>query len=199
VTAPSGAVASKPRGFVHDGFYLRFAVGAGYGRVLVQTDRVSQPDVTQTGFSGALDVWAGYSVAPGFVVGPGLSLSSQGTKSASMGDKTSSATGTMGLLSVFIDAYPSPQRGEHFGGLLAIASLRQTTDDGSPTTDYEGGGLGLFVFAGYDAWIGREWSLGALCRMGGVATRGQTSDNGEQIDKQGVMYEAALLVSVLHH
>jgi hypothetical protein len=186
-------------GRVHDGFYFRLSLGGSYGRISVQTDRVSQPDVTQTGFGGALDVWAGYSVSSGIVVGPALSFSSQRAKSAAIGDRQSGATGRSALFAAFIDAYPNPRRGEHFGGLLGLSALTETTDDGEAATDYDGGGLGLFVFAGYDAWIASEWSLGGLLRLGGVVTRGSQNVNGEQVDKQGVMYEAALLATVIYH
>ena len=57
----------------------------------------------------------------------------------------------------------------------------------------------LYNGAGYDAWIASEWSLGGLLRLGGVATRGSQNVNGERVDKQGVMYEAALLATVVYH
>lgn len=186
-------------GFVHDGFYLRAALGGGYGKTSVRTDRVSQPDVSLSGFGAAVDLWFGWTVSPGLVLGPALSISSQRSASVKLGDGKTSGVGTHALLGAFIDAFPNPQSGQHFGGMLALASLTATTADGLEATDYQGGGLGLSVFAGYDAWIAREWSLGALLRLGGVATRGSQNVDGQTVEKQGTAYGMALLVTVVYH
>ncbi|HWA71183.1 MAG TPA: hypothetical protein VG937_02555 [Polyangiaceae bacterium] len=186
-------------GFVHDGFYLRVGLGGGYGKTSVQTDRVSQPDVSLHGFGAAFDAWFGWTLAPGLVLGPALSVSSQRASSVAVGEQKSSGVATHALLGAFLDAFPNPHQGQHFGGMLALASLSETTADGASATDYQGGGLGLSVFAGYDAWIAREWSLGAMLRLGGVATRGSQSIDGQSVDKQGTAYGMSLLVTVVYH
>jgi hypothetical protein len=83
--------------------------------------------------------------------------------------------------------------------MLALASLSETTADNEAGTDYEGAGLGFSVFAGYDAWIAREWSLGALLRLGGVATRATQSIASQSVEKQGTAYGASLLVTIVYH
>jgi hypothetical protein len=160
---------------------------------------VSQPDISLSGFGAAFDVWFGWTLAPGLVLGPALSVSSQRAASVTVGEQKSSGVATHALLGAFIDAFPNPQQGQHFGGMLALASLSETTADGASATDYQGGGLGLSVFAGYDAWIAREWSLGAMLRLGGVATRGSQSIDGQDVDKQGTAYGMSLLVTVVYH
>ncbi len=192
-------MASAPGAFVHDGFYLRVGLGGGYGKTSVQTDRLSQPDVTLDGFGAAFDVWFGWTLAPGLVLGPALSISSQRSSSASIGPKKSSAVATHALLGGFLDAYPNPKAGQHFGGTLALASLTESTADGDAGTDYQGAGLGLAVFAGYDAWIAGEWSLGAMLRLGGVATRVTQTIAGQSVEKQGTAYGASLLVTIVYH
>jgi hypothetical protein len=191
--------ASTPGGFLHDGFYLRVGLGGGYGKTSVQTDRVSQPDVRLGGFGAAFDVWCGWTLAPGLVLGPALSVASQRSASASIGDGEDSGVATHALFGAFVDAFPNPKGGQHFGGMLSLASLTETTADGDSGTDYQGGGLGFAVFAGYDAWIAREWSLGAMLRLGGVATRGSQNIDGQSVEKQGTAYGASLLVTILYH
>jgi hypothetical protein len=188
----------SPPGFVHDGFYLRVGLGGGFGKTSVQTDRLSQPDVSLDGFGGAFDVWFGWTLAPGLVLGPALGVSSQRSASASIGSSKSSGVATHALLGAFVDAFPNPRGGQHFGGMLALASLTETTSDGLAGTDYQGAGLGLAVFAGYDAWIAREWSLGALLRLGGVATRATQTIEQQNVEKQGTAYGASLLVTMVY-
>jgi hypothetical protein len=190
---------SAPGAFVHEGFYLRVGLGGGYGKTSVQTDRQSQPDVTLDGLGAAFDVWFGWTLAPGLVLGPALSVSSQRSASASVGARESSAVATHALLGGFVDAYPNPKAGQHFGGTLALASLTETTADGEAGTDYQGAGFGLDVFAGYDAWLAAEWSLGAMLRLGGVATRVTQSIGGQSVEKQGTAYGASLLVTIVYH
>ena len=207
VVARSAAPAPAPRdeptpgsAFVHDGFYLRLAFGGAYGKTSVKTDRVSQPDVTLSGFGGAFDAWCGWSLGRGVTLGPALSLSSQRTsKSRVEGRETVAGSALSGLLGAFIDAYPNPQRGEHFGGLLGLASLKQTTADQRELSDFTAGGVAVAVFAGYDAWIAREWSLGALLRLGGALVGGSQTAEGQTLQKRATSYEAALLVSLLYH
>jgi hypothetical protein len=197
---PPTLEAAPARGdFVHDGFYLRLAVGGSYGVTTVQTDRVSQPDVRMSGFGGAFDLWCGLTLASGLVLGPALSVSSQRSGHATISGRTARAgVVTSALLGAFIDAYPNPRRGEHFGGLLALATLGQTTADQQAATDFDGGGVGLSAFAGYDAWIGRAWSLGALLRVGGTVTRGSQSVEDRKVEKQATSYGAALLVTMVY-
>lgn len=165
----------------------------------MQTDRVSQPDVSLHGFGVAFDAWLGWTASPGLVLGPVLSLSSQRSSSVSIGEERSSGVATHALLGAFVDAFPNPLRGQHFGGVLALASLTETTADGLSGTDYQGAGLGLAVFAGYDAWIANEWSLGAMLRLGGVATRATQTIDAQSVEKQGTAYGASLLVTVVYH
>ena len=193
-------VPARRRGHVHDGFYLRFGLGASYGRASVQTDRVSQLDVVVTGIGPSADLWVGWTVAPGLVLGPAISTLGAATGGAEVGTDQSAGSGSASgvLIGAFIDAYPVSEDGYHFGGVLSLASLSQTTESGADE-DYVGGGVGVSIFAGYDAWIAREWSLGGMLRLGGVVTRRTESIDEQDVTRQGTLYGAALLFSVVHH
>jgi hypothetical protein len=151
------------------------------------------------GFGGAVDAWLGWTIAPGLVLGGSLNISSQRSASVAVGEDESSGAATNVLLGAFVDAFPNPRQGAHFGGVLALANLNADTADGADDTDYQGAGLGLLVFAGYDAWIAREWSLGAMLRLGGVATRGTQTIAAQKVEKQGTAYGASLLVTIVYH
>jgi hypothetical protein len=135
------------------------------------------------------------------VLGPAVSISSERSSSASIGGSESSGVGTHALLGAFVDAFPNPRGGQHFGGVLALASLTESTDAKGDLaeTSYQGGGVGLAVFAGYDAWIAREWCLGAFLRVGGVATRATQTVAQQSVEKQGTAYGASLLVTIVYH
>jgi hypothetical protein len=67
------------------------------------------------------------------------------------------------------------------------------------TDDYTGAGIGLAIFAGYDAWIGSQFSLGGLLRLGGAVTRQSENERGLDVTKQGTIYGAQLLATAAYH
>jgi hypothetical protein len=171
-----------------------------YGSTRVLTDRVSQPDVTLDGIGAAFDVWVGRTPWLGVTLGPALTLTTHRSGSAHVGGQ-SAVTGSavVGGVGAFVDAYPRPSGGLHFGGLLALASLHETTDDGSQSTDFDGGGALLMLFAGYDAWVARSWSLGGMVRCGGIVTRANQTLDGESFVKRGTSYDVSVLLTALYY
>jgi hypothetical protein len=63
----------------------------------------------------------------------------------------------------FVDFYPDPRKGLHFMAGLTYSSFSFTNDAGESSESATG--VGLFGGAGYEAWIGSEWSLGLLARL----------------------------------
>src|SRR5439155_18501288 len=81
---------------------------------------------------------------------------------------SSDANMNFGLLGPFIDWYPDPEGGFHFGGMLGVAVLTASNPDTGNTTASDTG-FGGAIGAGYDFWIAPEWSLGILGKlMGGT-------------------------------
>jgi hypothetical protein len=188
--------------YIHDGFYLRVGAGPIYARASLRTDRVSQPDVSLRGLGGAFEVWIGGT--------PGRGLSVGGLAGASQIDTNEAKVGSHGhapgaietlLVGVFIDAYPDPRRGFHFGGLVAGSATDVTTDaeDEVPATKFAGAGISLAVFAGLDVWVARQWSFGALLRLGGSLGREKSTRDGQDLTTQGSTYTGQVLINVLCH
>lgn len=191
------AVSAPARGaYVHDGFYLRAALGANYGRAFVQSNRLSKPDVSIIGMGPSLELWAGSSVPPGFVVGFNFSVADISSEAAEIGEESRAGSSLAFLIGGFLDAYPNPREGYHFGGSIGIAGV--TANTGQEDAEYFGAGLGFAVFAGYDAWVGPELSVGGLLRLSGAITRDRTAADDSDI-KQGTAYGAQLLVTVAYH
>ncbi|MFZ5894094.1 MAG: hypothetical protein ACOY0T_23740 [Myxococcota bacterium] len=191
-------VPGRDRGYSHDGFYLRLTPGIAYGATRVQTDRVSQPDVKLSGLGLSLDLWVGWALSSGLVLGPALSYwsSNDGDPAVAGGADSGSSSNT--LIGAFVDAYPNARRGEHFGGALALGGVSASLSGRPDVKDYQGGGIGFLVFGGYDFWIGRSWSLGGLLKLGGLATRMSSNIEGQKVEKQATSYAASLSVTLLY-
>ncbi|HEY0463732.1 MAG TPA: hypothetical protein VGC79_05965, partial [Polyangiaceae bacterium] len=168
---------------LHDGFYLRMALGLGLGGALVSSDSKSIGDYSFGGGVGAFDLWIGGTPAAGLSMGAALSGLGLGSSQRSVdGHRVSGdVTGSTGLLGYFVDVFPDPQRGLHFGGALGLASGAAKVQDSSQ--EFRGGGLGLQAWGGYEFWVSPQWSLGGMLRFIGSLTRQEDA---------GVAYEASL-------
>jgi hypothetical protein len=167
----------------HDGFYLRLGLGLGLGGALVSSDSKSIGDYSFGGGGGALDVWVGGTPSPGFAMGAALSaLGVNSAKRRVDGHSISGdVNGSTGVLGYFVDVFPDPGAGLHFGGALGLASGNAEVKRSGKK--FAGAGLGLEAFGGYDFWVGPDWSLGGFARFMGSVTR----------DKQdSVSYEASV-------
>ena len=170
-------------------------VGLAYSGALVSSDSKSVGDYSFGGGGAALDLWVGGTPTPGLAMGAalsafGLNSSSRRVNGASLSGDVSGSTALLGF---FVDGFPDPERGFHFGGALGVASGVAEIKNGPKR--FEGGGLGLEGWAGYDFWVSPQWSLGGAVRLMGSITR-QDLDN--------VKYEtsiggASLSFTALYH
>lgn len=168
---------------LHDGFYLRLGVGLGLCGALVSSDSKSIGDYSFGGGGGAFDVFIGGTPIPGLAMGAalsGLGLASS-ERSVDGNRVTGDVSASTGLLAYFVDGFPDPQRGLHFGGALGLASGAVRVEDG--TREFRGGGFGLQAWGGYDFWVNPQWSLGGMLRFMGSMTREEDA---------GVAYQASL-------
>lgn len=199
--APAGGVPTTPPASpppAHEGFYLRLSPGIAYGATRMQTDRVSQPDYKLSGTGLSLDLWAGFGVSSGLVLGPAFSYWGGNDSEPELSGGAGSGESSSALLGAFVDAYPNPRRGEHFGGALALGTVSTKVSGRPEIKDYQGGGVGFLVFGGYDFWIARTWSLGGLLRLSGLATRNTTDIDGQRVERQATSYAASLAISLLY-
>jgi hypothetical protein len=164
------------------------AVGLGIAGVLVSSDAKSIGDYSFGGGTGAFDLWIGGTPTPGLAMGAALSgLGLNSTHRSIDGNRVSGdVSGGTGLLGYFLDVFPDPERGLHFGGALGFASgTAEVKDSGRK---FEGGGLGLEAWGGYDFWVSPQWSLGGMLRFMGSVTRQE---------KENVAYEASVGAATL--
>jgi hypothetical protein len=92
---------------------------------------------------------------------------------------------------MFIDVFPNPKQGFHFGAIGGIGAVDwERTGPGSSATGVGGG-----AFLGYDGWVGSQWALGGLIRALGANA---TDSNGESRTKFSVG-SIAVLATALYH
>jgi len=152
---------------VHDGFYLRLGLGAGY---LMAT---SENDSTFKGWGIAPDVWIGGSPTPGLAIGvtfngistPDPYLNATAADTGGLGAVSGEAPGTLtySVFGVFADYYPNPTGGFHLMAGLNYSLMKFEADNGLESDAATG--VGLTGGLGYEWWIGNEWSVGPLARL----------------------------------
>ncbi len=173
---------------LHDGFYLRLAVGLGLAGASVSSDSTRVGDYNFGDGAGAFDLWIGGTPTPGLAMGAALSgLGLSSSKRSVDGNRVpGDVVGSTGLLGYFVDVFPDPKRGLHFGGALGFASGDAEIKDGD--RHFRGGGFGLQAFGGYEFWVSPQWSLGGMLRVLGSITREQ---------QDGVGYQASFAAATL--
>jgi hypothetical protein len=152
---------------VHDGFYLRCALGAGY------VSATSEKDSIIKGWGVAPDIWIGGSPVPGLAIGvtfngvsvPDPNAEISAADSGGLGPVAGTAHGilTYSVFGLVADYYPDPTGGLHFMAGLNYSVLKFAADTGAESTPATG--VGLLGGLGYEWWIGREWSVGPLARL----------------------------------
>lgn len=92
-------------------------------------------------------------------------------------------TAQLELVGPLLDWYPWPQRGLHFqaspGLAVFIAGQGDTPGDAPRLRAHTALGWGVSVAAGYEFWIGEEWSLGLLGRLLYSATDGRDAPGND--------------------
>jgi hypothetical protein len=183
---------------LHDGFYLRMSIGAGYINSEWETEQAGVDNLTISGGGIALDLLLGGSPTPGLVIGGGfLANSVANPEVESERGSSTELDGALGAaqLGIFIDGFVDPTGGFHIGGMLGIASYVVTPKDEDRDRKIEQGGGGGAIWVGYDAWVADQWSIGGLLRLTGQATSQRRGSYKEQASA-GTL---SILFTALYH
>jgi hypothetical protein len=165
------AVSAVVEGRTHDGLYLRMSSGPSAAHIELTDAPRGVGDITEGG--GTIDLRLGGTPARGFVVGGGLWLSGYDTDEWRGEDSRRGGAGVVAL-GPFVDYFPDPHQGLHFGGMLGVAVLGLDVEDISKEERLAGGGA-LGAWVGYDFWLGSEWSLGV--ELDYMSVRGRNDDH----------------------
>jgi len=174
----------------HDGFYLSFGLGVGYlsGDITeYKTEGQLHPGDSQVKTEGSVagiaqlgEIMVGGTIPSGPVLGGGawgmnaLSAHYDGEIRNWMTDELATGSSTLKLTSLsqigpFLAYYPDASGGLH-GMLAPTLVLAKVGDKKDLAFEYDdhapdGVGWGLVLGAGYDFWIGEQWSLGVTARF----------------------------------
>jgi hypothetical protein len=204
ISAPPVPPPAQRGGYhVHDGFYLRLGAGIGLGRTSISTeDSASSPNFGVGGAGLALNLWIGGTPWRGVALGGMASyqgLNDDDTVVEGQGTGAGANSHAL-LLGPFIDVFPDPMRGLHFGGSLALAFVGTNADshfleEQLNAPDYSGGGLGASAWIGYMGWVGPEYSMGGLLQLTGYGT----NNKEDRIERKASGYAVSLSFTALYH
>jgi hypothetical protein len=156
------ALASQPE--THDGFFFQGTIGGGYRS---SSASEGEFDLKMSGAAVAGGVLFGGTVAPGLVIGGGtansIALGPTFELNGEEADSDSDVSLNLSTLGPFVTFYPDPHGGLSLHAMIAYGVL-SITIDGDETSNNPSG-LALTGGAGYDFWVGREWSIGLFGRF----------------------------------
>jgi hypothetical protein len=204
VVGPSGEPAAppEPKGrHLHDGFYFRFALGAGLIGATVTPEDERAEETHAGGFTIPTELAFGGTPAPGVVIGGGFyTLHAPSLKyTQGRGDyvkEEDADFGQVGMLGPFLDVYLDPKYGVHFQAAACYTAVTPGKSDTILTDDVSGEGLGLMAGLGIEGWVGDQTSMGLLARVQYAAFKVEDED-GNEADFQ--MLAPSLLISVTYH
>jgi hypothetical protein len=168
--------------YLHDGFYLRYALGPGVGRMSGTSPYGSFGD---TG-GGVGDTFAIGGTIPGGLVVGGAStgLYSKGSVGAVAGP--------------FLDWFPDPRAGWHIGGQVGLGVTRflgahpMAPGTGNGLGGY---GLGVTLLGGYDFWIAPQASVGLTALVSTMTSTAAQEAPGYVLSPLWV----GILLGILYH
>jgi hypothetical protein len=162
------------RARTHDGFYLQFALGVGYVSGNAESKGSGGIEVELTGVGQLGQLAIGGTVAPGLVIGGGIygvnvfaGKYAYGPKNQDNFNKIEEDAEftSASMIGPFVAYYFHPERGFYLVGAPAYGVVSGGKSDKETISETSGGGFGLMLGAGYDFWVGDQWSVGAMARF----------------------------------
>jgi hypothetical protein len=199
-------------GETHDGFYLRFSLGAGGLSMQREAEGTAGSELVYSGDSsinggvttGELSI--GGTPGGGFAIAGTLltyNLAEPTLENDSGGEAELGGPLQVLVLGASLDWFPNPNGGFHFGGTLGVGAAAAETPDGNPFDNIGGGGGALSLQLGYDWWIAEEWSLGVQGRFTVLGLKGEATANvgGVEVTGEETSSVSALTIAItlLYH
>jgi len=151
----------------HDGFYMRMGIGGGSLALNVEPDDSTESfEVAAGGL--VIDLGIGGTPVDGFVIGGRVSGFSGSDPTVKVGDDQRDTSGDLSFstLQLFTDVYPWPDEGLHILAGLGPTSIgynHEATSSGDSHVVMSG--LAYAIGAGWEGWVGKEWSIGGMITL----------------------------------
>lgn len=200
---PADALRGK-RPYLHDGFYLQFALGVGY---MTGTADNSSIEVEASGVGQLGQLAVGTTLGPKFVLGGGAFGANVFTTKYAVGPANQSnfnkleGEGELSSASVigpFAAYYFDPAQGVYAMGALGL-NFMSTSEANEDFTlpETSGTGVGLVLGIGYEGFVSEQWSLGGLARVMYLSAELDPKGGGSSVDFTGWI-PGVLLTLTLH-
>jgi hypothetical protein len=184
---------------LHDGFYLRIAMGFGGYSESIDEDG-SDASTSVRGIASASELALGGAIRPGLILGGGFwtssVLSSERTliDGSTPPDEVIAGSGNFTLVGPFVDWYFDARRGLHLQGALGFATVRGwDLQEAQDNPDAVSVGGGIMVGLGYEWWVSEQWSLGVLARLTAIAA--VQEDDQDDLWTHGIASTPSVLFS----
>ena len=202
--AAPAAHAQPAHGYhTHDGFYFRGSIGVGTLNFNQRSDLDTVPNGTVNGPGSASDLMIGGTPVLGLAVGGALLATHAPNPSF---DRNSPAPNpdvpaTFVIAGPFVDYFFLPHKGFHLGAAAGPAVIWYKDLDPDSNSDREAyAGVGAAAWAGYDAWISANWSLGGYARAMIAQTKREVDYSGSPLTDEHVTGTSlAVLFTALYH
>ncbi|MGE0325581.1 MAG: hypothetical protein AB7K71_23770 [Polyangiaceae bacterium] len=201
--APADPMKGK-RPYLHDGFYMQFALGVGY---LTGTADNSSIDVEASGVAQLGQLALGGTLGPNFVLGGGafgvnvfttkyaVGPANQANFNKIEGDGELSSASVIGPFAAY---YFDPTQGVYAMGALGI-NVMSTGEAKEEVTlpETSGTGVGVVLGVGYEGFVSEQWSVGGLARVMYLSAELDPEGGGSSVDFTG--WVPGLLLTVTLH
>jgi hypothetical protein len=139
-------------------------MGIGGGVLNVKVEPEGNTDTFEVGGGAvAFDFGMGGTPVDGLVFGGRLLAMSGSDPKVDAGgqERSTSGTSSLSLIQIFTDIYPMPDEGLHILAAVGPAIYgynHQSTTDSHTTLE----GTALTIGAGWEGWVGKQWSIGGM-------------------------------------
>jgi len=167
--------------YAHHGFYFRVNAGGGFLYSNIN-NKAASASSDGSSFSLGLDALVGGTVAPGMALG----FAALTNTAVSVPVFNQNITQFHFIAGPFFDAFPNSRKGGHVGAAIGFAGT--TLDSIGGGSAFGGGGA---IWAGYDAWVAPDWSVGFFLRGTGAYMA------GSDVESAAVGLQA--MITLLHN
>jgi hypothetical protein len=183
--------------YTHDGFYLRFGLGAGYGAIWSAMDDGARGNVNGGAF--ALSLRLGGTPGDGLVVGGGIEIVgiALDTIPSAPAGATRHWRSEQAIFGPFVDWYPRRHGPWHVGALAGLSGAIQAHDN--PDLNWSTTTFGGALFGGYDAWIGPETCVGISGRATSSFAGRMRDEGNNDVGRDAIPLTFTLDLSILYH
>lgn len=176
-------------------------MGLGFASMVTKTEAtLGQPESggDLTGGGGTIELLLGGTPIPGFVIGGGLvghTFLEPSYEAAGTAKRLANTELGLTFLALFTQLYFDAESGAYVQAMLAAAQESYRYQVAGDERESELSGFGLGLGAGYDFWVGKQWSIGPELRASYASVK---HDDEGRVTRHKTTALALSLTATLH-